>query len=182
MSIADLKKGENIIEYILYMWNMEQLHRVLKFDDQAIVTYITKAVDDDSDLKKELSFHRQLSQKMRSENIEKEGHLSELDEIMVELHYLHSTLLNMTKDESYETAFKESQAYLQEFKEKTNGKVRNDIEAMLTAIFGFLTLKMSKQDVSTATQEAINSFSQVLGLLASKYNLMKQGHLNFNLN
>ena len=39
MTIAESKQAENVIEYVLYMWNMEQLHRSLGFNIEGIHPY-----------------------------------------------------------------------------------------------------------------------------------------------
>ena len=181
MTIAESKQAENVIEYVLYMWNMEQLHRSLGFDIEGIQAYLGNALGDGAK-EEELEFHRNLRKKMIAQGIEAKGHLYELNEIMVELFYLHNTLINLMKDHKYISAFEPCEAAIKDFRKRSSDTLNNDIEAMLTALFGYLSLKLGGKEVHPATQEAIDLFSKSLALLAVKYKDMKSGKMNFNLN
>lgn len=74
MIIASQKKKENIAEYLLYMWQIEDLIRVYKLDIDAIQKYIIDPYDISDEKKKEMrDWYESLIEMMRSEGVEKRG-------------------------------------------------------------------------------------------------------------
>ncbi|MEO0405355.1 MAG: DUF4924 family protein, partial [Bacteroidota bacterium] len=100
MSTAEQKKSENIIEYLLYVWQMEDMLRALKFDLDAVEN-VLKVQYDEEQLDQEIEWFETLGKSMHMEKLEKKGHISEVLELMNELSYLHITLLNVFQDTKY---------------------------------------------------------------------------------
>ena len=46
-------------------------------------------------------WYMELMRKMRAEGIETKGHLAEVNDILIEIFYLHNSLLNVTNDKKY---------------------------------------------------------------------------------
>jgi flagellin-specific chaperone FliS len=62
---------------------------------------------------------------------------------------------------------------------KSGGEANNEIHGCLIALYGFLMLKLKRAEISSATKEAMNSFSTLLALLVDRYNQLKKGKLSF---
>ncbi len=182
MNLAAKKKKSNIIEYILYIWKMEQLARALHFDIDALASFLKGSIKNKKELSEEIAWNETLFQKMKNQNLVEKGNIAEIQEILVELHYLHNTLLNIVKDKEYIAKFEEVKPLIKEFNEKLKANEKSDVLAMIKALNTFLTLKISGKDISRQTQDAISKFSEVLAILAARYKLMKKGELNLNLN
>ena len=54
MYIAQQKRRENIAEYILYLWQLEDLLRALKFSPEAIYTSLVQNSDYDEQTKQQV--------------------------------------------------------------------------------------------------------------------------------
>lgn len=182
MSLAERKKKENIAEYVLFMWQMEDLVRAAAFDRDIIRTFVEGYTEDPVQTDIELQWFTELIQTMKREGIEKRGHVSEVQEIMHELALLHHTLMNILKDSRYLRFYKDASPYIGEYLQKAAGSVTNDVETCLTALYGLLVLRLKKASITPETEEAMKAFGQLMALLAAEYRKMKGGEMNIHLN
>ncbi|MEZ4799050.1 MAG: DUF4924 family protein [Flavobacteriales bacterium] len=182
MSLATQKKSENIVEYVLFIWQMEDLVRAMYFDIDAISEFVRGFTPSEETAQEELAWFKNLIKSMKSERVEQRGHVSEIHELIFELNYLHNTLLQVIKDNAYIEAYNLAQPNIKEYQQKTDGKTTNDVELCLTALYGLLVLRLKKEVISNETQEAIQTFSNLMARLSAHYKKMKTGELNFSLN
>lgn len=182
MILAEQKLRQNVAEYIIFMWQMEDLVRAVYFDPEALDEFIRTYVPGESAFAEEKKWFEGLIRKMKSERVEQRGHIAEIHELIFELGYLHNTLLNVLKDAQYLELYRKAQPNLQEFIQRSDGKASSDVETCLSAIYGLLLLRLKKEPISEETQNAMKSFSDLMARLAHHYRLMKQGEMNFSLN
>ena len=177
LHIAKEKKSTNIAEYLLFMWQMEDLLRGLEFDILRIDEQILGDMEDEEMRNENLVWFSKLAKEMRAEKVEVSGHHHETSEILGELMLVQQTLLTTIDDKEFKKAYAESKPLLAEFKLKTDKIPRNDIETALTAIYGVLTLKLAKKTVSPETRAAVDKITEYIRLLARAYHLMLAGKL-----
>lgn len=182
MTLAAQKIKQNIAEYIVFLWQMEDLVRAVNFDMMAIESFIHSFVPDEKAFHEELEWFNHLIGEMKKEGVEQRGHISEVHELIFELNYLHNTMMNLVKDKTYLDLYRKAQSNIKEYMERTDGKQTNDIEICLTALYGMLVLRLKKEPISEETTSAMQTFSNLLARLAYHYRLMKQGEVNFSLN
>jgi hypothetical protein len=182
MSLASQKKQQNIAEYILFVWQMEDLVRAMYFDMEAITEFVKNFTPDEITFQDELTWFKNLIRSMKSERVEQRGHISEVHELIFELNYLHNTMINIVKDKAYIDSYNIAQPNIQDYLQRSDGKSTNDIETCMTALYGLLVLRLKKEPVSDETVSAIQTFSQLLARLSDHYKKMKTGELNFSLN
>lgn len=180
MLIARQKLNENIAEYVLYMYQIEDLIRAYQFDLEAIIeNFVRPQLPDNSFIEQYREWYRDLIAQMKSQRIEKQGHLHDLRDILVEMSYLHNTLLNMANDQKYRTVFEAATPYIEEFKERSNLKDKNHIEIIFHALYMKLLLKLQKKEISAETEEAFDAMRVMIAYLGRTYHQMKSGNLNF---
>ena len=76
MYIAQSKRRENIAEYILYLWQLEDLLRALQFSPEAIYSQLVKPQRLTPDKEQELLiWYMDLVNLLREEGKERQGHL-----------------------------------------------------------------------------------------------------------
>jgi hypothetical protein len=182
MTIAAQKKEENIVEYLLYVWQMQDLLRAADFELAAVRAFLSNDPAADLDLEAELEWFANLGKAIKNAGVQKAGHIPETQEILIELNYLHGTLIDLLKDEKYSEAFKKAQPSLDEFLKRSGNQHMNPIEAGMTALYGLLVLRLQGKEVSQETMGAMKHFQQFLALLAVRYKQMKKGELNQQLN
>ncbi|MEN9742881.1 MAG: hypothetical protein RLZZ65_686 [Bacteroidota bacterium] len=173
-------KTANIAEYLLYIYQIEALLRSLNLDlDLIKAQFLVPSTQNEQELAEHLNWYAQVIQEFKSRGLQKEGHIEEVEEVLMELIYLHNTLLTIVNDEKYKTLCEQAQTDLQEFKKRSNMAQRQDIEVLLHAMFMKLQLKMKKQEISSETEAAFDLFRIQLAYLSKAYHDMKTGALNF---
>lgn len=183
MFIAQQKLQENIAEYVIYMYQIEDVIRAYDFNvDRIISDFVQPQLPDQSFLNQYRQWYENLVRQMKAQRIEKVGHLHELNDILVELSYLHNTLLNLANDSKYRTLFETATPFIEEFKERSNLKEKNHIEILFHAMYMKMLLRLKKQEISAETEEAFDAMRIMLAYLAKSYKAMKSGELNFFAN
>ena len=94
MHIAEQKYRENIAEYLLYMWQIEDIIRAFDFDIEKIENNLIRHNYEDEELIVQVrNWYDSLVRKMVREKLQKSGHLTELGEIEIALTGLYTKLL-----------------------------------------------------------------------------------------
>ncbi len=180
LHIVKEKKAENIAEYLLFMWQMEDLLRGVDFDIMKIDEQILGAMDDEEMRNENLVWFSKLAREMQAEDVKVSGHHHESNEILGEMMLVQQALLTTIDDKAFKKAYAEAKPFLDEFKLKTDKIPRNDIETALTAVYGVLTLKLAKKTVSPETRAAVDKFSAYIRSLTRAYHLMREGKIPLN--
>lgn len=178
--IAEAKKKTNIAEYLLYMWQMEDLIRGLKFDFEAIEHAVLAGVEDGQQRRESSVWFADLLKRMKTQRLTAGGHLEETYEIIGELQLLQHTLSTVLGDAAFKKVLTEVQPLLAEFRTKTDKVPMSDIETALTAVYGYLSLKLAGKKVTSETESAVKIFTTYLAHLSRGYREMKSGQLPLN--
>jgi hypothetical protein len=120
-----------------------------------------------------------LAKDMKTQGLHKVGHLLELQEIMLELSYLHNTLINLTSDHKYKGVFERANPLIEEFKERSNLKDKNHVEIAFHALYMKLLLKLKKKEISPESEDAFDAMRVMLAYLSKAYSQMKAGDMDF---
>lgn len=170
MIIAREKKKTNIAEYILYMWQIEDLIRASNFDLDVIDKNIIQEFDQPQEVKEEMrEWYSDLIRRMEAEGIKEKGHLQFLQDIIKELDNLHEQLIHNTDELEYIQAYNQAKESINDLKSKSQGTATGDIEAALQGLYGILMLKLKDKTLNPATQDAQNAISNLIALLNDKY-------------
>jgi hypothetical protein len=171
MIIALKKKKENIVAYVLYMWQVEDLIRANRFDAGAIRQNIANRYRETEEVKNNICrWYEEISEMMRSEGVMQEGHIRLVTNVIVELTTLHLRLLASQGETLYRTAYYKILPSIVELRAKSGGrKALPELETCFTAIYGYLTLKMQQKAVSAETEKAVRELASFLAILAGKY-------------
>ncbi len=180
MLIAQQKLQENIAEYILYMFQIEDVVRAYNLDiDRIMSEMVESQLPDPSYEAQYRRWYEGIIRQMKMERIEKTGHLHEIKDILVELSYLHNVLMNTANDSKYKSLFENALPFMNEFKERSNLKDKNEIELAFHALYMKLLLRLQKKEISAATEEAFDAMRALLAYIARSYKKMKSGDMDF---
>lgn len=173
-------KESNIAEYLLYIYQIEAMVRSFDLDLALIKNQLLiPGSKSPEELANHVQWYENLMDEFQRRGLQKEGHIEEVEEVLMELVYLHNTLLTIVNDEKYKTLCEQAQPDLIEFKKRSNMSQRQDVEALLHAMFMKLQLKMKQQEISPETEAAFDLFRIQLAYLSRAYSQMKSGALNF---
>jgi hypothetical protein len=171
MLIARQKKEENIAEYMLYMWQIEDIIRAYRLEIDAIQKNIINQFHSDGETKKEIrKWYENLISMMRMENIQETGHLQINKNMVSNLNDLHMELLKEPKEIQYNALFFKTLPFLVEFRNKTKaGEETDDIELALNVMYGVLLLRLQKKEISKETIQAAEQIGKLLATLSVKW-------------
>ena len=124
-------KKNNIAEYILYLWQMEDYLR---------------AFPQNADATPEL---HELNEMMHREGIMEGGHLALAQNALAEMEDLHTQLLN--EDAMYRAAIIRLTPQLNLLKAKTDRPTMSDLEACFTLLYQIMLLHLQKREISPET-------------------------------
>ncbi len=180
MLISREKEKTNIAEYILYMWQIEDIIRSHHFDLAQITETVISKFNAPTEVQYDMKFwYQNLIEQMMKEGISDKGHLSSTMKYAAELNNLHNSLLTTIQDIKYQETYLVAKDHINSFMIKSGGEAKNEIHACLTGLYGFLLLKLKGAEISSATRESMGSFSNLLALLVERYNKLQKGELKF---
>ncbi len=178
MKLAQQLRERNIAEYLIYMWQVEDLLRANECNIDRIENTILSQYD-----KKEKSeayqWYKNLIDMMREEGVVEKGHLQINNNVIIQLTDLHKQLLSSPKFPFYSAAYFKALPYIIELRNKNGNKEESEIETCFEALYGIFLLRLQKKTISEETLKAIDAISSFLSLLANYYDKEKKGELKF---
>ena len=181
MYIARQLKEKNVAEYLLYMWQVEDLIRANRLEIEELKTNYISRFNPSPEQEKEMTeWYTNLIEMMRSEQVQDRGHLQINKNIIILLTDLHLQLLNSPKFPFYSAAYYKALPYIVEIRARNDNRDLPELESCFEILYGVMLLKMQKKAVSADTQKAVADISKLLGMLSDYYMQDKQGHLKFD--
>ncbi|MDE5744604.1 MAG: DUF4924 family protein [Paramuribaculum sp.] len=173
MITASQKRKENIAEYLLYMWQIEDIIRANDLDISKIEkSIIDKYLDLTPEQRKEMTeWYESLIDMMRREDVQQSGHLQLNKNIIVQLVELHQALLKDPRFPDYTAEFYKTLPYIVELRSKAGDNKVGEIETCFNALYGMLLMRLAHKDITPATQEAVAQISKFIALLARNFHL-----------
>lgn len=179
MLAAQQKRKENIAEYILYLYQIEDLIRAFQFNISAIETNLVSQYQVEDKTRLEISgWYKNLVVMMEKERVQEKGHLQFLINVINDLNELHLKLMDSGIDKSYVGGFQSISGLITELNLKGNS-VKNDVQTSLDAVYGFLLLKMQKKEITEETSFAIGRINNWLRTLSKLFKDFEAGELEF---
>ncbi len=176
MLIAQQKRKENIAEYILYMWQVEDTIRACKFDINLLEDRIISQFSDSEKVKQEIrDWYANLIVMMHAENIKESGHLALTDALIRDINDLHRKLLEYKKDAKYLEQYSWASPNIREIEKKLGREPVSEIDTCLTALYALLLMRLKKKEITRETHEAMQTFSHLLALLSNWYRKTESG-------
>lgn len=165
MVLADKKKQENLSEYIIYMYQTELLIRSVDLDFDKMKTGVVDSIPEGSTDKEELAtWYANVIAQMKAEGLEKEGHLSYVQDEVQNLSDLSVRLLGENSD--YRDVFNAARPAIRESIISSEGLVNDPIQACINGVFGLLLSRMDGLKVSQEQMDKVEHFGNVLSYLS----------------
>ena len=160
-------KRENIAEYLLFMWQTEDLIRAYKLDidkiQQSVIDSVYQSVEERKNAR---DWYEGLIIMMKSEGVQEKGHLQINKNIIIDLTDIHLRLLKDPKESEYIGVYYNTLPYIVELRSKTTDKEVPELETCFTALYGYMLLNIQKKEISKETQAAITQITSLLRLLS----------------
>ena len=168
MENIEEKKQQNICEYIIHMYQTEDLLRVYEMDIDKIETHVIHHLPVEAEEKIEFrNWYLSIKEEMEKEDVVYHGHLSRVQAHVDELTMLHHQLLE--QDKNYITVYKEAEPFINHHIQLSEGKIDNPIQVCLNGVYGLLLLRLNGKQVEEDLMKRLDHFGNVLSYLSMKY-------------
>ena len=168
-AVAEKKKSQNIGEYLIYMYQMEDLIRSFQGEMEEIRKYVIAHYPvSEAEKEKITSWFEGLLEQMKSQGILEKGHLKGLNDLVDKLLQLHYRLLKT--DKSYFATFHLAKPHILESILAAEGEnPGNEIQICLNGVYGLLLCRLLGKKVSEQQLKASEAFGEVLSFLNLAY-------------
>ena len=176
-------KDENIAEYLLYMWQVEDLLRACQLDiDIVKEKYLSKfsGLTPEQQRQQE-KWYEDLIEMMHSEHVTRQGHLQINRNVIANLEELHAKLLaHADKYPYYKAAYYNALPAIVELRRKSGIDQKGEIETCFNLLYGIMLLRMQGKPIEQDTQGALKLVSNYISMLSSYYHQDKQSSLDLD--
>lgn len=180
MFVAQQKRKENIAEYILYLWQLEDLLRALQFSPDAIWRHLVEP-SGCSELEKQqlLVWYTELGNLLKGEGKAESGHLDHTLHLISDLQSFHSQLIAIPEGAQYKAAFEMLKEELPRLRIVLAKDGVSDMELCFRALYGVMLYRMKGDtERSEALADVVGTISPVIALLADAYRKAERGEIS----
>ena len=178
MIIASQKRKENIAEYLLYMWQIEDIIRANILDiDKIGHNVIDRFQLTDAQRREMREWYESLIDMMRREGVEKSGHLQMNRNTLSQLVALHQTLLKDPRFPQYTELFYKTLPFIVELRSKSGEVKPGEIETCFNALYGMLLMRLQGKEITPDTAAAITRIARFIAQLSHNFHLDEEDRL-----
>jgi hypothetical protein len=179
MDIARKKRHENIAEYILYLWQLEDLLRALQFSPEAIYSQLIAPRNlPAQDQPLYLEWYMDIVNLLKSEHKEQSGHLDHTLHLIADMHNLHLQLLQLPIGAHYRELYSRLFPEMQRLRSRFNHESASDTEICFRALYATMLYRISGEGKRQAVTDTIECISPVIAELATMYGKVERGEVN----
>lgn len=180
MYISQELRKKNIAEYLLYMWQIEDLLRAYGCSLQKIRREYIGRFDYTEEQKEEMTdWYGYLIRMMNEEGCREKGHLQINKIVMQQLVELNAQLLQSSKFPFYNSEYYRVLPFIVELRRRGADKEEPEVETCFNALYGMMMLRLQKKDISPDTEHAIKEITTFVGMLSDYYIKDKEEPLEF---
>lgn len=170
MITASQKRKENIAEYLLYMWQIEDLIRANGLDIDKIRANVLERYNlDAATLRQMEQWYESLIDMMRREDVAEKGHLQMNRNTIGDLADLNKRVLADSRFTDYHAQYYRTLPFIVEFRARSAGEPAGEIETCFNALYGVLMMRLSGKEISKETEAAIDQIARFTAMLAKYY-------------
>ena len=180
MYISKRLKEQSISEYLLYMWQVEDLIRANGCNVDSLERTVVAAYNLPEEQSAELTeWYANLVEMMHIEGVEQSGHLQINKNVIIQLADLHARLMHSSKFPFYQAAYYKALPFIVELRAK-GGHDKSELENCFEALYGVWMLRLQRKEVSKETASAMADIVKFVGLLSDYYNKDRVGELDWD--
>lgn len=180
MYIAQELRKKSIAEYLLYMWQVEDLIRAYGCSLTRIKNeYISQFQYSDEQKEEMIDWYGDLIRMINQEGKREKGHLQINEIVLQDLTDLNAQLLQSTKFPFYNAEYYKVLPFIVELRNK-GGKEFGELETCMNALYGTMLLRLQHKPVSPETAHAVKEITTFVGMLSDYYLKDKTEGLEFD--
>lgn len=174
MIIAQRLRTENRAEYLLYMWQIEDIVRLYGADiDRIDSEYLSRFQLNETETAAMRKWYADLCDMMHNEGKMAGGHLQINETVLDGLSDLHQRLLAAPQFHAYRAHYEQVLPYIVELRAKKAGQTtreddRNaELRPLFELLYGVMLLRMQQKDVSEETARAARETADFFAILSA---------------
>ncbi len=169
MFVAKELRKKSIAEYLLYMWQVEDIIRAYGCSLPVIKkNYISRFDLTDEQREEEIDWFGNLIRMMNEEGKRETGHLDINRVLLKDVIDLHGMLLQSSKFPFYSAEYYKVLPFIVELRNRGDKDV-NEVETCLDALYGVMLLRLQKKEITPETERAVKEISIFVGMLSDYY-------------
>ncbi|MDY5490943.1 MAG: DUF4924 family protein [Prevotella sp.] len=170
MFISQQLRKKSIAEYVLYMWQVEDLIRAYGCSLSRIKNeYVSQFSDYTDEQRSELvDWYGDLIRMINQEGKREKGHLQINQIVVQDVSDLHAQLLQSSKFPFYNAEYYKVLPFIVELRNRGSKDV-GEIETCLNALYGTMMLRLQKKPISPETAHAMKEITTFIGMLSDYY-------------
>ena len=170
MFISQQLRKKSIAEYVLYMWQVEDLIRAYGCSLSRIKNeYVSQFSDYTDEQRSELvDWYGDLIRMINQEGKREKGHLQINQIVVQDVSDLHAQLLQSSKFPFYNAEYYKVLPFIVELLNRGSKDV-GEIETCLNALYGTMMLRLQKKPISPETAHAVKEITTFIGMLSDYY-------------
>lgn len=178
MDIAQSKRKENIAEYILYLWQIEDLLRALQFSPEAIYSqFVAPRNLSEEQQNIFLMWYMDIAALLREEGKEANGHLDHTLHLIADMHNLHLQLMQQPVGAAYRKVFARLEPYLPTLRSALGKSDISDTELCFRALYAAMLYRI-KGGGSSVISDTLEYISPAIGALSAMYHKVERGEVD----
>lgn len=180
MKLSSQKRKDNVAEYILFMWQLTDLLRSIKFDERRIRELLVDPLSlPEKEAEEEIQWYRDYCRIIHEEGKDESGFPSITLYLIGELYDFHQRLLKEPDEDTYRMLAFNATPAIVSFREKVPYQLGNDMEYCFYALYSKLLMGMQKKEISKHTAESFAEITRMVGYLAKKFGQFERGEFSF---
>ena len=180
MFISQQLRKENIAEYVLYMWQVEDIIRAYGCNLSLLRKEYISRFDYTEEQREEMTdWYGNLIRMINQEGCREKGHLQVTKIVVQQMAELHAQLLDSPKFPFYSAEYYKVLPFIVELRSKGD-KETGEIETCLNALYGTMLLRLQHKDITPNTANAVKEITTFLGMLSDYYKKDKEEGINFD--
>ena len=179
MFISRELRKKNIAEYLLYMWQVEDLLRANDLSLERIKESVVEPYGLSAEAAAELlGWYADLIDMMGQEGVRENGHLQINRNVVINLTDLHLRLLKSPKVPFYSAAYYKVLPFIVEFRGKSEGREKAELENCFDALYMVWMMKLQKRELGEETLKATTEIGKFVSMLSFYYKEEEEGRLD----
>lgn len=179
MLVSKELRKSNIAEYLLYMWQVEDLLRANDLSLEKIRATMIEPYGLDVATAKEMEeWYGNLLGMMSFEGVKEKGHLQINRNVIINLTDLHLRLLKSSKVPFYSAAYYKALPFIVEFRTKSDGRDKGEIENCFDALYMVWLMKLQKKEMNDETLKAAAEIGRFISMLSLYFKEESDGKLD----
>ena len=181
MFVSQQLRKQSIAEYVLYMWQVEDIIRAYGCNLAKLRReYLSRFAYSAEDMEELTDWYANLIRMLTQEGCREQGHL-QINKIVVDdLNDLHVRLIDSPKFPFYRAEYYKVLPFIVELRRKGGNNNMSEVETCLNALYGVMMLRLQKRDISPDTQHAVSEITTLIGMLSDYYLKDKKEGLEFD--